>query len=147
MPDSLTFDRRRFTNEPFQARVAKPWGHELIFTPADKPYCGKLLHVEAGKRLSLQVHDEKAETITLLHGEALLLCDNAAGELEEIHMAPLVGYSNIPGQRHRLIAITDCDFLEASTPETGATYRLDDDTARGTETAQMRHTERQSGGA
>lgn len=145
-PITFAFDPHHFTNEPFQARVAKPWGYELIFTPADKSYCGKLLHVEAGKRLSLQVHDEKAETITLLSGEAILLCDNAAGELEEIRMAPLRGYSNVPGQRHRLIAITDCDFLEASTGETGTTYRLDDDTDRGAETAEMRRSERQSSG-
>jgi mannose-6-phosphate isomerase len=136
------FDASAFTNEPFGIRVEKPWGYEIVFTPPDAAYTGKVLHVNAGKRLSLQFHDEKRETIMLLDGEGILLCDNSRGELEEIVMEPGKGYSNIPGQRHRLIAITDCNFVEASTPETGATYRLEDDANRGTETEADRTAER-----
>ena len=136
------FDRSRFTNEPFLTRVEKPWGYELIFTPPEKPYTGKVLHLNAGQRISLQFHDEKQETIMLLRGEGILLCDNAAGELEEIEMEPGKGYSNVPGQRHRLIALEDCDFIEASTPEVGNTFRLEDDTGRADETAEMRQWER-----
>jgi mannose-6-phosphate isomerase len=142
MTKDFHFDRTRFSNAPFEQRVEKPWGYELIFTPPDKPYTGKLLHVNAGKRLSLQYHDEKQETIVLLRGRGILLCDNAEGELEEIEMAPGRGYSNIPGQRHRLIAVDDCDFIEASTPETGATIRLEDDSGRGNETEAERARER-----
>jgi hypothetical protein len=136
------FDLSAFTNEPFLVRAEKPWGYELIFTPPDKPYTGKILHIDAGKRISLQYHDQKAETIMLLRGRGVLLADNARGELEEIEMEPLKGYSNVPGQRHRLIAIEDCDFVEASLPETGTTYRLEDDTGRGAETDEMRARER-----
>src|SRR6266508_3400857 len=96
MKRHLDFDPSHFTNAPFALTVSKPWGYELVFTPSDKPYTGKLLHVQAGKRLSLQFHDEKQETIMLLRGRAILLCDNAAGELEEIAMEPGKGYSNVP---------------------------------------------------
>jgi len=143
MASHNAFDHTRFTNAPFQTRVEKPWGYELIFTPPEKGYTGKILHVDAGKRLSLQYHDQKQETIMLLRGRGLLLCDNERGELEELEMEPGRGYSNIPGQRHRLIAIEDCDFVEASTPETGTTFRLEDDTGRGEETEQARSQERQ----
>jgi len=136
------FDPGAFSNAPFLLRVEKPWGYELIFTPPDRPYCGKLLHVDAGKRLSLQFHDEKLETIMLLRGRGILLADNERGELEEIEMVPLRGYSNVPGQRHRLIAIEDCDFVESSLCETGNTYRLEDDAGRGTETPEDRARER-----
>ena len=95
MPDHTDFDPSRFTNEPFLTRVEKPWGYELIFTPPDKPYTGKLLHVDAGKRLSLQYHDEKLETIMLLRGRGILLCDDSAGELVEIEMEPAKGYSGV----------------------------------------------------
>jgi len=142
MKRHLDFDPSHFTNAPFALTVSKPWGYELVFTPSDKPYTGKLLHVQAGKRLSLQFHDEKQETIMLLRGRAILLCDNAAGELEEIAMEPGKGYSNVPGQRHRLIALEDCDFIEASTPETGTTYRLEDDAGRTDETEAVRVQER-----
>ena len=48
------------------------------------------------------------------------------------------GYSNVPGQRHRLVAVEDSEFVEASTPETGTTYRLEDDHGRGHETEIIR---------
>ena len=43
-------------------RVDKPWGHELIWAHTDR-YVGKVLVIEAGKRLSLQRHVIKDESI------------------------------------------------------------------------------------
>ena len=143
MNSHTDFDPSAFTNQPFLQRVEKPWGYELIFTPPGKPYTGKILHVQAGKRLSLQWHDEKPETIVLLRGRATLLADNAERTLEEIEMEPGKGYSNVHGQRHRLIAIEDSDFVEASLRESGNTYRLEDDSGRGTETEDLRARERE----
>jgi hypothetical protein len=136
------FDRSTFQTQPFVLRVEKPWGFELIFTPPEQPYCGKLLYVTAGRRLSLQIHDQKRETVMLLYGRGVLLCDEAGGELVEIFMEPLKGYTILPGQRHRLIALETCAFVESSTPETGTTYRLDDDTGRPDETEERRLQER-----
>lgn len=127
----------RFTCEPYAQRVEKPWGFELLFTPPDKPYSGKLLHVNAGHRLSLQFHDGKWETMLLLRGRAALEVDTE-GALRTIAMQPGVGYSVVPGQRHRLIALDDCEFVESSTPETGTTFRLEDDAGRGNETDALR---------
>ncbi len=55
--------------------VAKPWGHEVVLTDSTLPYAGKLLHIHAGYRLSLQVHDVKTETLVLLSGAATLLLE------------------------------------------------------------------------
>src|SRR5947208_2094291 len=129
------------SNEPYAQRVDKPWGHELLFTPPEKGYAGKLLCVRAGCRLSLQYHDEKAETILLLRGRAQLQADGSDGELQTIELRPGVGYSNVPGQRHRLIALEDSEFIEASTPECGTTYRLEDDYDRSHETEVVRRQE------
>lgn len=142
MADRKDFDPSTFSNAPFGLKVDKPWGYEVVFTPPDKPYTGKVLHVQAGKRISLQYHDQKQETIMLLHGAGILLCDNDKGELEEIRMEVGKGYSNVPGQRHRLIAIEECDFIEASTPETGTTYRLQDDSGRADESESDRNRQR-----
>ncbi len=143
MAGHTDFDPSAFSNQPFGLKVDKPWGYEIVFTPPGKPYTGKVLHVAAGKRISLQYHDQKQETIMLLHGAGILLCDDDKGELQEIRMEPGRGYSNIPGQRHRLIAVEDCDFIEASTPETGTTYRLQDDSGRLHESEADRNMERQ----
>lgn len=127
-----------YSCDPFCQRIEKPWGYELLFTPPGKPYAGKLIHVDAGRRLSLQFHDAKLETLLLLRGRAELQIDDADGVLRTIAMQPGAGYSVVPGQRHRLIAIEDCELVEASTAETGTTFRLEDDAGRVDETDALR---------
>ena len=48
-------------------RVEKPWGHEIIWAETTN-YVGKLLHINAGHRLSLQYHEVKEETVYVLSG-------------------------------------------------------------------------------
>ncbi len=123
--------------QPHQQRVEKPWGWEILW--AETPhYCGKILHINAGQRLSLQYHDQKIETQCLLSGRALLVIEDAAGTLREIEMEPGKGYTIHPFQRHRLVGIDDAEILEVSTPETGTTFRVEDDFARPDETEELR---------
>ena len=119
-------------------RVEKPWGYEIHWTPPDAPYVGKILHIDAGRRLSLQVHDAKRESWFLMAGRAKVVWDDGRGELIETELEPGLGYSCEIGQRHRLVAITDCDIVEASTPEIGTTHRLEDDYRRPDETEAVR---------
>jgi mannose-6-phosphate isomerase len=134
----------RFTLDPHARRIEKPWGYEILLTPADVPYTAKIIHVKAGKRLSLQLHDTKVETQTLVTGRGLLVLEGADGQLHEIDMQPGVGYHVAVGQRHRLCAAADADatVFEASTPEAGTTLRLEDDYARPHETDAVRLAER-----
>lgn len=131
-------DKAKFTNTPYVKRVEKPYGYELIFTPEGLPYTGKLMHIQAGKRQSLQIHDQKVETFYLASGKGGVLLENSQGEMERVEFQKGVGYTTQVGQKHRIFAITDCDVIEFSTPELGNTYRLEDDYARGTETEEMR---------
>ena len=48
------------------------------------------------------------------------------------------GYTVLPFQKHRIEAIEDSFFLEASSPETGTTVRLEDDYKRPDETEEVR---------
>ena len=48
-------------------RVEKPWGHEEIWAHTDR-YVGKVLVIEPGKRLSLQYHEKKDESIRVARG-------------------------------------------------------------------------------
>jgi mannose-6-phosphate isomerase len=138
------FDPTGFSLQPLARRVEKPWGYEILLAPEGVPYTAKLIHVRAGKRLSLQIHDEKVETQTVVAGRGVLLLEGPDGELHEIAMQPGVGYHVAPGQRHRLCAAADEDVtvFEASTPERGTTYRLEDDYARPDETDERRERER-----
>jgi mannose-6-phosphate isomerase len=142
--DAPTFDPKDFSLSPGSRRVDKPWGHEILLSPEDAPYTAKLIHVNAGQRLSLQLHDSKTETQTLIDGKGILVLEGADGELHDVPMEPGVGYSVAIGQRHRLCAAPDADAViyEASTPETGTTFRLEDDYARPDETEQLRAQDR-----
>ncbi len=137
-----SFDPSAFSNSPYVKRVEKPWGYELHWVSEDAPYMGKVLHINKGARLSLQIHDEKQESWFLMNGDAKVIWDNNKGELIETVLTPGTGLSTQIGQKHRLVGITDCDILEVSTPEKGTTWRLEDDFARPHETDEQRKKER-----
>lgn len=136
------FDSSAYDVEPYVKRVEKPWGYELHWVREDAPYIGKVLHINAGARLSLQVHDEKQESWFIMNGKAAVIWENSKGEMIETELEPGVGYSTQLGQKHRLKGITDADILEVSTPEKGTTWRLEDDYARPHETPEQRKKER-----
>lgn len=137
-----TFDPSVFGTNPYVRRVEKPWGYELHWVPIDAPYMGKVLHINVGARLSLQLHDQKQESWLLIHGRAAVIWENDDGKLIETELQKGVGYSTSIGQKHRLKGLTDCDIVEVSTPEKGTTWRLEDDFARPHETPAQRKKER-----
>src|SRR5579859_3700495 len=142
MLDIPQFDKSKFLNQPYVKRIDKPWGYELHWVLEDKPYMGKVLHINAGKRLSLQVHDQKQESWMVIRGSAKVFWENSSGELIETVLQPGFGYTCALGQKHRLVGITDCDVIEVSTPELGTTWRLEDDYKRPNETPEQRKVER-----
>lgn len=137
-----TFDPKDFSTDSYVRRIEKPWGYELHWVPENAPYMGKVLHINAGARLSLQIHDQKQESWFLLNGNAAVIWEDASGNLTETILRKGVGYSTKVGQKHRLKGITNCDILEVSTPELGTTWRLEDDYARPDETPEQRAKER-----
>ena len=136
------FDPTTFHVDPFVKRIDKPWGYELHWVKDDAPYMGKIEHINAGARLSLQIHDQKQESWYIMAGRAKVVWENNNGELIETELQPGMGYSTSVGQRHRLVGITECDIIEVSTPERGTTWRLEDDYDRPNETPEQRSKER-----
>jgi mannose-6-phosphate isomerase len=133
-----SIDKSGFSTQSVERRVTKPWGYEIILTAGDAPYTAKIIHINEGARLSLQAHDKKSETWTVLSGRPAVMLEDEHGQLQQIELLPGVGYTSAIGQRHRLMGLTDCDVFEASTPEIGVTLRLEDDYARPDETEAMR---------
>src|SRR4029077_7430691 len=68
-------------------RVDKPWGHELIWALTDA-YCGKVLVIETGRRLSYQMHEVKDEWIHVLSGRLLLPLEDDGGVDREHALGP-----------------------------------------------------------
>jgi mannose-6-phosphate isomerase-like protein (cupin superfamily) len=109
-------------------RVEKPWGHELIWAHTER-YVGKILHINEGHKLSLQYHRQKDETIHVWNGRMLLVVDEGKG-LVERELKPGESYRILPGTKHRMIALSDCDLLEVSSPELDDVVRLEDSYGR-----------------
>lgn len=106
--------------------VPKPWGHETIWAHTDQ-YVGKILHIKAGQALSVQYHERKDETVYLLRGE-MKYWVQLPGDTELRDQALSTGQSFriTPGTIHYMEAVTDCDVLEASTPELDDVVRIKD---------------------
>ena len=109
-------------------KVEKPWGYEIIYALSDK-YCGKILHINAGEKLSLQYHVVKDETIYISNG-LMELTVEVDGKLKEIAMEPGDSYHIGPMTRHRYASLKGCDVLEVSTPELDDVVRLEDSYGR-----------------
>ena len=111
-------------------RVDKPWGHELIWAETDR-YVGKIIAIEPGKRLSLQYHERKDESLIVLRGTLRLHLESSAGELETHDLKPGQGCRVPVGRRHRFEALQEfVELVEVSTPELDDVVRLEDDYSR-----------------
>ena len=108
--------------------VDKPWGHEIWFAHTDR-YVGKILVIEAGKRLSLQYHEQKDESIYVQEGRLRLTLERD-GSLEVEDLGVGEARHVPPGARHRFEALERCVLLEVSTPEVDDVVRIEDDYGR-----------------
>ena len=105
-------------------KVPKPWGHETIWAHSDR-YVGKILHINAGQELSVQYHNKKDETVHLLSGEISYRVKTDE-QLEDMRLRVGESFRITPGTVHQMVAVTDCDVLEVSTPELDDVVRLSD---------------------
>lgn len=116
------------TEDDLPRLVPKPWGHELWFAHTDR-YAGKILHVNAGERLSVQYHEHKDETSYLLSGRLIVSQGDdpeRPEQLVERELAAGEAWRNTPGLVHTMEAIEDAVVLEVSTPELDDVVRLTD---------------------
>lgn len=106
-------------------KVPKPWGHETIWAQSDR-YVGKILHINAGHELSVQYHNRKDETVYLLSGEIIYRVQGNEEALDDVRLRIGESFRITPGTIHQMVALTDCDVLEVSTPEIDDVVRLSD---------------------
>ena len=110
-------------------RVDKPWGHELIWAHTDR-YVGKILVIEAGRRLSLQRHLVKDESILVSAGRLRLHLEDDEGTVMVEELGPGEHRRVATGRIHRYEALETCTLIEVSTPELDDVVRLEDDFGR-----------------
>ncbi|MBN1367002.1 MAG: hypothetical protein JW967_03655 [Dehalococcoidales bacterium] len=110
-------------------KTEKPWGYELLFALTPQ-YAGKLIFVAKGRRLSLQYHSKKDETMLVKQGKALMEVGDSETSLQSITLSPGDCIHLLPKTRHRLQALEDTVIFEVSTPELDDVTRLSDDYGR-----------------
>lgn len=111
-------------------RTDKPWGYELLWSHTDH-YAGKIIHVNAGERLSLQFHNHKSESVLVVSG-TLHLHIGRGDSQETVYLNAGDSYDIPVGTVHRFEAPSegDVEIIEVSTPELDDVVRLEDDYAR-----------------
>ena len=109
--------------------IEKPWGKEEVIEINDR-YMMKKLTMWAGHRCSLQYHNVKRETIYVLSGELRIYSGATQEQLTSRVYLPHETITLTPGVVHRMEAVTDSVYLEASTPEMEDVVRLVDDYQR-----------------
>jgi len=117
------------TPEDLPKRVEKPWGYEIWYAWTDQ-YVGKIIHVNAGGKLSLQYHDFKDETSYLLKGKMLLTKGETPDSLTVTEISEGYQWRNKPKEIHTIEAVEDSDVLEVSTPFLDDVVRLKDNYGR-----------------
>jgi mannose-6-phosphate isomerase len=106
--------------------VKKPWGQEEVIEINGR-YMLKKLTMWKGHRCSLQFHNHKQETIYVLTGSLKIYTGPSAHELSARLYQAHETITLPPGVIHRMEAVEDSVYLEASTPEMDDVVRLSDD--------------------
>lgn len=110
--------------------VQKPWGYELIWSETPF-YTGKKIHVDAGKRLSLQYHETKRESVFVISGTLLLhLGKDDTARVLELNEGESADIPALEIHRFEAPTDTDVDIIEVATSEVDDVVRLEDDYAR-----------------
>ena len=105
--------------------IDKPWGKEELLEKNER-YMFKRLTMIKGHACSLQYHEKKAETVYLLSGSLKVYIGDKEDVLDQIIMKPHDSLTLYPYKIHRMEALEDSVYLEASTPELEDVVRLQD---------------------
>ncbi len=96
--------------------VTKPWGREIMLSESPD-YTFKKIEIKAGFETSLQCHGKKSETIMFLTGKPRVVFEDSEGKLSYQDMLPGSIFEVRPPAVHRVVALTDITYVEASTPD------------------------------
>lgn len=109
--------------------IEKPWGKEEVIEINDR-YMMKKLTMWKGHRCSIQYHNIKRETIYVLSGQLRIYTGPSVEALTSRVFTEGETITLVPGVVHRMEAVEDSVYLEASTPEMDDVVRLVDDYQR-----------------
>ncbi|MCA1530474.1 MULTISPECIES: cupin domain-containing protein [Bradyrhizobium] len=128
-------------NVTIAKKVTKGWGEERWLVAEGAPFGFKLIHIQAGRKTSLQYHEHKEEANLVLSGSGILFYgrERRIGCLKKIDLRAGDIVHIMPGMVHRIEAKDDITLVEVSTPELDDVVRLEDDWHRGNGRIESEH--------
>lgn len=109
--------------------IKKPWGSEILIEH-NRFYVLKKLTMKKNHQCSLQFHKKKKETIYILSGLLEISYGKKITNLKSKNFKPGESITLNPKIIHRMKAIKDSVYLEASTSQLKDVVRLIDDYRR-----------------
>lgn len=106
-------------------KIEKPWGSEELIECNDK-YVVKRLFMKSGHSCSIQYHELKTETITVLNGRLNIYVGDNLDKLDKKEYLPGETITIKPYTIHRMEATEDATYIETSTNELWDVIRLQD---------------------
>jgi mannose-6-phosphate isomerase len=97
-------------------RINKPWGHEE-WNFVGESYAFKKLFMLQGQSCSLQFHEEKHETVFVVSRRLNFEVGLTVDTLLTHQLSAGDSWTITPGTVHRMTAIVDTVYLEASTSQ------------------------------
>ena len=129
MPNiDLTSTHITIKNELLFTKIEKPWGYEELVECNDR-YVVKKLFMTKGNACSIQYHELKTETITVLSGLLRIYIGEIGEPINELEYKDYSIGQTItikPYTVHRMEAIEDSLYIECSTNELWDVVRLKD---------------------
>ena len=111
--------------------IEKPWGSEELIA-VNSQYVVKRLRMNKGHACSLQYHEQKCETVVMISGKLELTIGESVDTLRKQILMPGDSLTIDPLIVHRMSALEDSEYLEASTTELKDVVRLEDSYGRNT---------------
>ncbi len=107
-------------------KIEKPWGYEEVWAETEN-YVGKRIVILPGRRLSLQYHEKKEETIYVMDGRLRVWESENDASFKDYGMGSI--YHVKPGKIHRFGSLDGVltVLIEVSTPELDDVVRIADD--------------------
>jgi len=106
--------------------IEKPWGKEEVLE-INKSYMVKRLTMFKDHRCSLQYHNKKKETILIISGVLKIIYGEDSKNLNHKIFKSGESFTINPKIIHRMEAVEEAVYIEASTPEMDDVVRLMDD--------------------
>jgi quercetin dioxygenase-like cupin family protein len=119
----------------------REWGLETQLGLASGKYVMKYIFMKEGSEGGLQYHRLKDEMGFMLHGQMGVLYDDGDGNLVPRTVGPGDVFHFPTGCRHKAVAITDCAYVECSTPHFNDRVHVEADYGIDTEAGGLPSTE------